>query len=801
VRAIWVILAARSRTHWRGWLLLTLLVMVGTGVVLAAITASRRADSAFPRFVAGHGYDAIVYANGPLPLAHLPTVSSVVQIEAPFHGTIGCSCGKVISDGDFAIREVSASALPQVVKLISGRMPSPGDPDEALVSFTMQRDYGIGPGTVIRLPMAAASQWPEIRKSLDGTSAPPPKPLGPVIDVRVTGIVAAESEFPAGQGVSYDLYPSAAFIAATRSTPALPFYYVRFRHGAADFPAFEATVVGRYGAGVEDLHGLAAAISTSIRPQAVAWWVSGALAALAALAATGQALARQAAADSTDGRVLAALGLRSRQFAALILLRTLGIGVLGGLGGVVLATLLSAFVPVGEARLADPTPGLAVDWPVAGCGFAAAVAAVLLLGAPPTLRTASRFASRGEPVAARPARDGLLPGLPVSVALGIRRALYRGRGASAPPVRTGLAGSVLAVGALSAIAVFGASLSHLVASPGPGSVAPAALVGQLEHDSALDQITLLVSPRLTIDGASVRALAVQPVRGAVLLSAADGRLPVGGHEIALGTGTLRSVGAHIGDTVRVAVQAPDDEAVTRTSTFTVVGTLPFPADFGTGGIGIGAALTTRAYLDAECPPALTLPALGKCRQAAGAEPTGDLPPEAVLVHAVPGPAGTAALARHAQQNQGNVSAPTVPTALVSFGESANFPLLVAVVVAVCGLATLAHLLAVSVFRRRKESGLLKSLGLIRGQLATIVFWQAATVAVVGVAVGIPLGLAVGRVIWTTFAANLGVVPLAVVPGWLIAAIAAGFIATALAIAALPAAAAARTRTSQMLRTE
>jgi ABC-type antimicrobial peptide transport system permease subunit len=148
-----------------------------------------------------------------------------------------------------------------------------------------------------------------------------------------------------------------------------------------------------------------------------------------------------------------------------------------------------------------------------------------------------------------------------------------------------------------------------------------------------------------------------------------------------------------------------------------------------------------------------------------------------------------------------VSAPTVPTALVSFGESANFPLLVAVVVAVCGLATLAHLLAVSVSRRRKESGLLKSLGLIRGQLAAIVFWQAATVAVVGVAVGIPLGLAVGRVIWTTFAANLGVVPLAVVPGWLIAAIAAGFIATALAIAALPAAAAARTRTSQMLRTE
>ncbi|HXT91872.1 MAG TPA: FtsX-like permease family protein [Trebonia sp.] len=231
------------------------------------------------------------------------------------------------------------------------------------------------------------------------------------------------------------------------------------------------------------------------------------------------------------------------------------------------------------------------------------------------------------------------------------------------------------------------------------------------------------------------------------------------------------------------------------------GTLPFPADFGTGGIGTGAALTTRAYLDAECPPALAPAALGKCHQAAGAETTGDLPPEAVLVHAISGPAGTTALVHHAQHNQGNVSTPTVPSALVSFGESANFPLLVAIVVAVCGLATLAHLLAVSVSRRRKESGLLKSLGLIRAQVAAIVFWQAGTVAVVGVAVGIPVGLAVGRVIWTTFAANLGVVPVAIIPGWLIAAIAAGFVATSLVIAVLPAVATARTRTSQMLRTE
>src|SRR5215831_11026239 len=71
VGAIRVVLAARSRHHARGWLLLALLVAIGAGVVLAAVTAGRRADSAFPRFVAAHGYDAIVYSSQPLPLERL----------------------------------------------------------------------------------------------------------------------------------------------------------------------------------------------------------------------------------------------------------------------------------------------------------------------------------------------------------------------------------------------------------------------------------------------------------------------------------------------------------------------------------------------------------------------------------------------------------------------------------------------------------------------------------------------------------------------------------------------------------
>ncbi|MGH3272103.1 MAG: ABC transporter permease, partial [Trebonia sp.] len=322
----------------------------------------------------------------------------------------------------------------------------------------------------------------------------------------------------------------------------------------------------------------------------------------------------------------------------------------------------------------------------------------------------------------------------------------------------------------------------------------ARLLAALAREPAIDRVTLVTIPAITVNKVSTRAAAVTPVRGAVLLSAADGRLPAGDGEIALGAGTMRAAGARIGGSVQVTVTDPD--GAPRTRRFLVVGMLPLPVDFGTGALGDGAAMTTAAYVAAQCPPAGDPAGQQRCRQAATAGPA-----EGVLVHAVPGPAGAAALADLTRRYPGNVGTPDVPTAPVSFGESADFPLLLGIVVALCGVATLAHLLVASTYRRRGESGLLKALGFVRRQLAAVVFWQAATVAVAGVAAGVPLGLAAGRLIWNAFARNLGVVPVTVLPGWLIAMLAAGVIAGALAIAVIPAVAAARSRPGPVLRAE
>lgn len=74
-------------------------------------------------------------------------------------------------------------------------------------------------------------------------------------------------------------------------------------------------------------------------------------------------------------------------------------------------------------------------------------------------------------------------------------------------------------------------------------------------------------------------------------------------------------------------------------------------------------------------------------------------------------------------------------------------------------------------------------------------------AVAGVAVGVPLGLAAGRVIWSAFARYVGVVPVTVLPGWPIAILAVGVVAAALAIAVIPAVTAARSRPGPVLRAE
>ena len=80
-------------------------------------------------------------------------------------------------------------------------------------------------------------------------------------------------------------------------------------------------------------------------------------------------------------------------------------------------------------------------------------------------------------------------------------------------------------------------------------------------------------------------------------------------------------------------------------------------------------------------------------------------------------------------------------------------------------------------------------------------WQSSVVVAIGLLVGIPLGIVVGRLLWGLFADAIYVVPDPTVPVAALAAIAAGGLVLGNAVAAIPGRIAARTPAALLLRTE
>ena len=798
-----MVLRARFRQYWKSWLALSLLVAVAGGFVLTTAAAGHRTAHAFPEFAARHGYDVIVYSGQPLPqLTRLPHVSSATPVPVTVSADVGCaSCRKPVDTDNFLVNEVPPGQLPRMVTFLSGRMPGQSDPGEVLASFTLARDNGVRIGSVLRPQLGTPAQ-------LEGGKAKPSPALRPAL--RVVGIVATESEFPSGASPHYDLYATTAYAAAFNHRVALLWtYYVRLAHGDADLAGFDGRFRSPDVYGTYDLDEAADAVQASIRPQVVGWYVLTGLAALAALAVVGQAMARQTVAERADHHALSALGVRPREFVLLALLRALLTGAAGAAGAVLIAVLASPLTPVGEARLAVPSPGrMSVDLAVVLPGALAVLAAVTAVSVWPAIRHARLPGSRPQrqpaSVTVSAGRAAAQARLPAPALIGIRHAFERGR--DGQPVGTALLGTVMAVAALCATGVFGASLTHLISSPAlygapfqayfasngtPGSQerVNGPVLESLLNDGAIERITLGAFVEVNINGRHVRTVAMTPVRGSALLSTLDGRLPRGDRDIMLGVATMRATGARVGGTVRVTVADPDGKP--HVASFHVIGRASLNA--GTGGLGNGAVMTTSAFVGVQCPAG---PKQSACQRSVK-NGLGTV----VLVRAARGAAGSAALARHTGEYPDLTHRPAEPNVLVNFGESVNFPLLFAVALSVFGAATLLHLLLVSVASRRVEAGLLKALGFVRRQVAAAVCWQATVVALIGIAVGAPVGIATGKVLWRVFATNFGVVPVAVVEPVLIAALAAGVLAAANLLAAVPALLAARSQPARLLRAE
>jgi hypothetical protein len=796
---------AEWRRRQRAWLALALLVAIVGGVVLAAAAAGRRTESAFPSFVAAHGFDAAVYTATPWPSrVRFGEVTSLSELIGLDTGQPTCHCTHPVNPTDFGVIYAPPGAR-SLYKLVSGRLPNPSAPDQVLASFTLQQDYGVHLGTVVQVPIYSSRQAAAFNNAIGA----PPQPDGPVVAFHVVGFEATEYEFPSGAAPSYDLYTTPAFARMVLPRTAFGYVYaVRLRHGAADLARFD-NQVRALGASASNEDTVLASVEASIHPQAIGWWALAALAAIVGLAVLGQALVRQSIAEGEDYPTMAALGADRRQLLALGMARNLVVGLLGAVGALVVATALSPLAPLGEARAAEASAGVMFDSFVLLPGVLATVVLVLVLGVWPALRAARALPSDGRARAPRPSVlvEGLAAlGTPPSAVIGVRNAFERRCGGEATvPVGPAVLGAVFAVIALCGTGVFGASLSHLTATPRlygddfqlnftdpNGSGPDPALLQRLEHDPAVSGITEGSAIEIAVDKVAVGAVVATAVRGKLLLSSVDGHTPYGDGQIGLGSTTMRQVGAHLGSVVRVTVPTP--RGGTRAVPFQVVSQISFPVLGGVASLGSGAALTVAGYEKAVCPFG---PSRSACLRALRSGPTSG----GLLVSVVAGRRGQAALNYYLGSYRSITALPITPTSLVNFGEAVNFPLIFGGMLAVSGAATLVHLLVVSVSRRRREMGLLKALGFVNGQIVASVAWQATALALVGIVVGVPLGTVLGGRVWDAFAGNLGAVPVAVVPWWLIAGIVLGIVVVADLLAVAPALAARRSRPQQLLRAQ
>ena len=92
----------------------------------------------------------------------------------------------------------------------------------------------------------------------------------------------------------YDLYTTPAFARQVLPhTAQFPSYFVRLREGADDIARFKSDVGMTGIGGTEELDTHAELVASSIHPQAVGWWLLAVLTALAGLAMVGQAIGRQ----------------------------------------------------------------------------------------------------------------------------------------------------------------------------------------------------------------------------------------------------------------------------------------------------------------------------------------------------------------------------------------------------------------------------------------------------------------------------------------------------------------------------
>lgn len=784
--AIWSCLLAASRSQWRAWLSLSLLVGVFGAVVLAAAAGARRTETAYVRFLeatdASHVYISpfeVLLRGSYDEIRQLPQVQDAGLISVPLLAQVsseGAGNFLIFSTASVDGRYGYTINRPKVLR---GRLPDPGDPRQTLIDPTTASKLGVTVGDEISLRAFD-------RPPADGGNIAPDEGVPATFDVVGIGVFSDRvvrsqifDEFP-----RLFLTPAAhRLYGASPTSVVYEEIFVRLKPGA-DVAAFRSEVDritgADPGAGGNDFNldsDRTAKVQRAIRPQAVALAVFAGLAAIAGLLIVGQILTRQIFLESTEHPTLRALGMTRRQLVLTVAARVVAIGLGGAMVAITLAIVASPLFPIGPARIAEPRPGMAANVGVLVGG--AGVLVVLLVGAValPMWRAASAKPGGGVaeiPGSSRPSRLVRLlirAGAPSTAIAGVRFAVEPGHARSAAPVRATLAGTVLALVAVIGSLTFGDSLDRVISDPrrygqqwdvaldGGFTMMPtASVVARLRDDPSIAAFSGGNSGEVTIDGQQVPAVGIDRLHGSLFPTLLEGRPPEQDDEIVLGTKVLRRIGKAVGDELVVEVGG-------ATRQMRVVGRAVFPSlglpTFAQTGLGEGAAVAgdvlPPASSQARSPEDIYNYFLVQFAPGATSADRQRLEAE---THRDGGPFGDAC-----ERNASSTCFFTNqrPTDIANYARVRATPVALAGLLVLLGLATLVHALLSSIHRRRRDFAILVALGFVRRQVWATVAWQASTVSTLTLVVGLPLGIVVGRWAWIIFADQLGVDPSPVVP--------------------------------------
>jgi ABC-type antimicrobial peptide transport system permease subunit len=823
----WYRFRATFRRRWVGLLMVVLLTGLLGGLSMGAIEAARTTESSPEDFAANTHtpdlfildgfYDPAAGLDGYNPtllrtIAHLPHVKKV-------ESEVGINVGPVESNGEPLPASEGTGPYGSVdglgfnedrIVVTQGRLANPHKDNEFVLDSGTARAFGLRLGETVTIGWIT---------NIQGNNALHFKiPKTQQVKMKLVGVGAINTEAlfqdqdsPSSSQIQLFTPAFTHKIRECCSSDMLSAITLQGGMQSPYFPKVESELRAVLPKGVPFTYVQASDVlaraERTLKPESIALGVFGGIAGLAALLIAGQVVGRRIRLNTDELDVLRALGADPKM--------TIGDGLIGTIGAILLGTLLAGLVAVALSPLAPLGPvgplvplALRVDWTVVGLGVGVLAVA---LG---TLAVVVAFRAAPHRVVTRLAKDrassvasvATSAGLPPAAVTGIRFALEPGVGRNAVPVRSAILGAVLAVVVVISTITFGSSMNTLVSHPalygwnwsaeidgggGLGDI-PGHNVGRLlDADPLVSGWTGIYFSTLQIDGASVPIMGGSPKAsvGPPLLS---GHAFDGVNQIVLGAGTLAALHKHVGDTVKVG--APG----TGLTRLKIVGTATLPS-IGVAGsshleMGTGALLSYTLI-----PP--------KARNVFDVQHPG---PNAVLVRFDKGANSTAAFASLqaiARKNPqikgdgGSVVGVERPAEILNYRTLGTTPTILGIALAAGAVIALGLTLVTSVRRRRTDLALLKSLGFTKRQLASAIAWQASVAVGIGCVIGIPLGLALGRFLWDLFVRQINAVPDPTIPTMSIVLIGVGAVVLANLVAAVPGRIAANTPTAQLLRSE